>query len=269
MNKKRLTDRIYELDLLRAVAVFLMIFDHAMFDLWGLFPGVFENYPGYEGIGRTLFLFSRDYWSWDVRLCVRYVVVFVFLALVGISCSFSRSNIKRGLKLGVVALLLSAVTGVVGAATGEMDLVILFGVLHCIALGIIAVGIVEKITKNKWVYLVLGVLSTAIGIFVVGVDVPYVTPNTSELFSQIIDSAVGTVMCGGDSFPVFLNCGQIFIGVFLGKQLYRERRSLFSLEYKNGLVSFVGRHSLPVYVLHQGIIPVILGALLMALGYHF
>ena len=93
MRKKaeKLASRITELDLLRGIAVLLMIFDHVMFDTWGLFPTAFRGFPPAEGTWREIYSFSRFYWNWDVRINVRIVVVFVFLALTGICCSFSKS----------------------------------------------------------------------------------------------------------------------------------------------------------------------------------
>ena len=140
MRKKaeKLASRITELDLLRGIAVLLMIFDHVMFDTWGLFPTAFRGFPPEEGTWREIYSFSRFYWNWDVRINVRIVVVFVFLALTGICCSFSKSNLKRGLRLGGVALLMTGATYAAGTAIGDIDITILFGVLHCIALSLLS-----------------------------------------------------------------------------------------------------------------------------------
>ena len=87
-NAEKLASRITELDLLRGIAVLLMIFDHVMFDMWGLLPTAFRGFPPADGAWRDVYLFSRFYWNWDVRINVRVIVVFVFLALTGICCSF-------------------------------------------------------------------------------------------------------------------------------------------------------------------------------------
>ncbi|MBQ3154879.1 MAG: DUF1624 domain-containing protein, partial [Clostridia bacterium] len=43
--KKPFDSRAYELDLLRGIAALFMILDHFMFDLCGLLPALFTDYP--------------------------------------------------------------------------------------------------------------------------------------------------------------------------------------------------------------------------------
>ncbi len=259
-------NRITELDLLRGIAVLLMIFDHFMFDMWGLFPSVFAEYPTASGPWRDIYDTAYKYWFWDVREIVRTAVVFVFLSLTGICCSFSRSNIKRGLKLGGVSLLLSAATFAVGYLVGDIDIGIAFGVLHCIAVMLLIVGLLEKLHTHKALYLIIGILMTALGI-ILERDQPYVSYNSMPFFKILFETVLGTVSSGGDSFSLFFNGGQILIGVFLGKALYSRRRSLIFKKYHSNIVTFVGRHSLAVYVIHQAAIPVIVGGIMLLCGF--
>ncbi len=268
MQSTKTKKRIAELDILRGVAVILMIFDHFMFDLWGLMPSVFSNYPPYEGAWRSIYSFARYYWNWDVRICVRYFVVFVFLALTGVCCCFSRSNIKRGLRLGGVSVALSVLTLALGLVIGDLDMAILFGVLHCIALSLILVGIIEKFIGNRWVFLILGVCMTALGWYLERGQ-GYLSLESSPVLEVLLSTIAGTAASGSDSFSFLFNGGQIFIGVFLGKTLYSERTSLFGLKYRQNLLSFVGRHSLVVYIAHQAVIPLLLGGIMLACGFSF
>ena len=60
----------------------------------------------------------------------------------------------------------------------------------------------------------------------------------------------------------------ISIGVFLGKLLYANKKSLFkNAKYKNNVLTFIGRNSLIVYFAHQIILPVLAGLVLLILGY--
>ncbi len=60
----------------------------------------------------------------------------VFLVVSGICCTFSRSNTRRGLRLLLVALALSAVSILASELSGQ-EFYIYFNVLHLLALGIL------------------------------------------------------------------------------------------------------------------------------------
>lgn len=266
--KKSLENRIIELDVFRGVAVLLMIFDHLMYNLWGLMPMLFSDYPARGGASQKIAYAALKYWRMDLRVDVRYVVLAVFMLLTGICCSLSRSNLRRGLKLMGVALLVTAGTYAVGAVTGNMDITIAFGVLHCIALALIFVGLLDRVKLSKWMYLAIGVAMTAVGAYLFS-GAGFVSYAEAPVVATIARSILGTATCGGDCFPFLLFGGQVFVGVFLGRQFYTERKSIFkNSRYKNDVVTFVGRNSLAVYVLHQIILPVLLGIILLALGFH-
>jgi uncharacterized membrane protein len=266
VKQKDLSNRILEIDLLRGICVLLMIFDHLMYDFWGLLPDLFSGFPPRSGFGETVYDFSVFYWQWDVRVITRYIVIFFFLSLTGVCCSFSKSNLKRGVRLGIVSILLTAVTGVIGYVIDEKTLMILFGVLHCIALTLIVIGLLEKCFQNKWIYLVLGLAMIALGIYFEQ-DQVFLYYGRENIFLILLRTVIGTARSGSDHFSFFLNGGQIFVGVFLGKLLYQKKKSVFGWKYHNNPLTFVGRNSLFVYIAHQVLIPVILGVILLICGY--
>ena len=102
----KLEKRINEIDFLRGIAILLMIFDHAIYDLFGLMPNIFAGM--YDSL---IYDLAKAYWKWPIREVFHHIVVFVFLAITGICCSFSKSNIKRGIKLFIVSMLLSLIPG--------------------------------------------------------------------------------------------------------------------------------------------------------------
>ncbi len=267
-EKKPISGRIPEIDIIRGIAVFFMMFDHFMFDVWGLLPFVFAEFP-YDGtLWQKFVLLAVDYWQWGVREVIRYVIVFAFLALTGICCSFSKNNLKRGIKLAAAALGLSLVTFIVGRIIGDDTAFISFGILHAIAFTLIIVGLTEKIGTNEFVYLAVGVVSTAVGIYFLAKKPVYTYYGTENFFVLVFKQAVGLIECGGDSAGIFFNGGQIFIGVFIGKTLYKGKKSLFKAKYplKNP-VCFVGRHSLIFYLAHQAVIPALLILIVFCCGY--
>lgn len=108
--------RIWELDFIRGLCVALMILDHLFYDLGFVFPQQWFA-DGGSGIIYDICYFARNfYWDWPVRHIIRVMVLAGFIGSCGISCSLSRSNLKRGLKLLAVALALSG-------ATALMDLI--------------------------------------------------------------------------------------------------------------------------------------------------
>ena len=264
--KEKNNNRILELDLLRGIAVFLMIFDHFMYDLWGLLPSLFVDYPFGNPIATNMYRFSIAYWNSTARIVIRYIVIFVFLALTGICCHFSKSNLKRGFRLLIASLLLSLVTFFVGWIMNDIDIMVSFGILHAISLSLLMVGLLEKFCKNKWVYLVLGVLMLGVGgYFEANATIDSFKGN--NFFLIVLKQMVGMSFAGSDSFGLLSTAGQIFIGVFLGKLLYNERKSVFNFKYSNNVVTFFGRNSLVVYLLHQILIPVILVIALLCFGF--
>ncbi|MBO4366939.1 MAG: DUF1624 domain-containing protein [Clostridia bacterium] len=269
-RKEKRKGRVTELDALRGVAVLLMILDHTAFALWGLLPMAFRDFPASEGFTGKLVDLAKDYWTWGVRIGVRYVILFVFLGLTGVCCSFSRSNLKRGLKLLAAAMVLTLGTFVIGKVTGERDITIVFGVLHCIATALILIGILEKITSCKWVYLCIGVLLTGLGIVLRVHGSPFVS-YASGPFPELFGKAfVGLIEIGSDCFAFPLHAGQIFIGVFLGKLLFKDRQPVYRKPsvYRDNFLTFVGRNSLWIYLLHQVLIPLLIGIVLAVCGFH-
>lgn len=270
IRKERLAKRVTELDVFRGIAVLLMIFDHTAFALWGLLPMAFRDFPAPQGFTGTLVSLAKEYWVWGVRIGVRYAVLFVFLGLTGVCCSFSRSNLKRGLKLLIAALALTAGTFVMGKVTGDRDITIVFGVLHCIAVALILIGVLEKITDCKWVYLAIGVVLTGVGVFLRirgGPFASYASAPFPELFGKAF---VGLVEIGSDCFAFPLHGGQIFLGVFLGKALFKDRQPVYRkpTAYRNNFLTFVGRNSLWIYLIHQILIPLLIGIVLACSGFH-
>ena len=266
---KKEKNRIIEIDIIRGIAVLFMIFDHFIFDLWGVLPVVFKDYPRSD-FSIKLYNFAVDYWLWDFREAFRYVVVFLFLGIVGVCASFSKNNINRGKKLLMVALFLTIGTLIFSIISGSYSNIILFGTLHCIALSLVFVGLLEKVVKKDYVYLLLGTIMLLVGIYFEFIYEVVQISSSSSLFDVIrivLGQFIGIYECGGDTMPILLNGGQVFIGVYIGKTLYKKRESLFKKKYSNNVITFIGRNSLVIYFLHQVLIPILLIIIFMILGF--
>lgn len=252
------TNRIWELDFIRGLCVLLMILDHALFDLGFVF--LEQWFPGGgEGLLPALCRFARDfYWGHPLRVLIQPLVVLAFMLVSGISCGFSRSNLRRGLKLLAVALLLTLATYALDCALGYTDnFIIRFGILHLLAVSILLYGWISRF--GRWPALTLGLALALAGLWF-GAH-----PLTAEgLLPYILGAGGGSY--SADYYPLLPWAGYFLIGGALTTALYRERQSRFPCRGQGRALKpllFLGRHALAAYVLHQ---PVIYGLLLLT-GY--
>lgn len=274
LNKEKLKRRITEIDFIRGIAIVIMVLDHAMYDFGYLLPSLFKNYPNKTQFTIELAQFARKFWNWDVRVNVRFFVLFIFLALTGISCSFSKNNLLRGVKLFVVSLILTLATYLFGKITNDRQITIVFGILHCISVTLILISVfdilLKKVPFSKWIYLAIGVILTGTGAYLIFVNpkITYAYYGSAPFYKILLNSIVGIWECGSDCYSLTFYGGQVFIGVFLGKLLYPERKSLIVKgDYKDNFITFAGRHSLIVYIAHQVILPVLFSIILLLSGF--
>ena len=92
--------RIWELDFVRGFCIVLMIIDHALYDLAFVFR--YQWFGGQESQGLLYWLTNfaaTDFFPSTFRDIAWWIAVFLFVFICGISCSFSHSNLKRGLRL--------------------------------------------------------------------------------------------------------------------------------------------------------------------------
>lgn len=244
-------NRIWELDFIRGCAIVLMIFDHTMVSLgytffreW--FPVGAEN----SGFLYQLCLFARAYWNWPVREALWPVVVMLFIGICAICCSFSRSNLQRGLKLVAAALLISAVT-LAADALMQANIKIIFGVLHMLGLSILLYAGLRK----------LGVAATlTAGLLLIAAYFYFNSnPLPDGLLAYILGAGGGFYTA--DHFPILPWCGIFLLAACLGQFLYKKKSSFFpKMQSKNfgRPLLFIGRHSLWFYLLHQPLIYAVL-----------
>ena len=230
--------RFWEIDTIRGIAVVMMISFHFLYDL---------NYFHYISIN-----LYHSYF-----LIYVYFTASLFLLLVGISLTLSYSKaqktftkkklrfkfIRRGLFIFSLGLLITFVTWIY-LPRGF----IVFGVLHCIGISIILAHPFIRYIIQPFL---LGILFIAIGIFIktLTFDFPYL------LWLGFTPSNFYTV----DYFPLLPWFGVVLIGISIGNTFYANGIRKFTLNDKNHLIivkitTFLGRHSLIIYLLHQVIL---------------
>ncbi|MDE5563465.1 MAG: DUF1624 domain-containing protein [Clostridiales bacterium] len=281
-DKKR---RVWEIDFLRGFAVLAMCFDHFMYDC--SHPrDFFSNFSEVtNAFAEKLYTFASWYWksSNDYVTGFRFwghaVFIFLFLFLVGTSCAFSRDNAKRGAQIGVAAFVFTGITFVL-KVMGIMTYGVVFGILHCIALSVLICAAVDSLTKfnkyvNKYAPLVIGVVILAFGIYFKSWEQLLYDGSGHRLFDyEFVDEhflgyIFGTHAFGDDWFGLFPYLGFVFLGIYWGRAAYPTRQSLLPrLNGKwNKPFTFVGRHALLTYFIHQVVIAGLIMLVGLCLGY--
>lgn len=275
-NKKR---RAWELDFLRGIAVIAMCIDHLMFDFMAFRSWFSNSKEIHNEFLLDLAKFAREYWNSafepniGFRFWAHHLFVFLFLFLVGTSCAFSRDNTRRGAMLGVVSIVFTGATFAL-REFGIMENGIVFGILHCITMCILLAATLDNLTSwnkhvNKYAPLVIGV-----GIVLAGILVRFWnTPWDMHGFvpEHFTDYVIGARAYGDDWFGIFPNVGAVLIGVYWGKAAYKTRASLLPrLDGKwNKPFTFVGKHALIFFLLHQVVFTGIWACVCLAVGYRF
>lgn len=205
------------LDLMRGIAIIMMIAFHFIYDL---------NSFGFSDIP----LFTH--WA---GIAWRCLIVFLFLSAVGISLVIAHGKgikfkkfLKRLLYLGIAALFVSAGTYVMFP-----DGWVYFGILHLIWFStIIAISFVN-LPKTSLLIAAL-ILIGAI----------FDQPNLSFI-SYLLEPylPLGSV----DYYPLFPWLSFVFIGIYLGHNPYYQKIFIFRLNW----LEVIGKHALIIYLTHQ------------------
>lgn len=272
MEKKK---RIFELDVLKSVAILAMIFDHFTY-LFSISLGymgwasyLFKNYYEINDSHLNNFVsFTVRFQDSNLRLAGHYIFVTLFLFLCGISCTLSRSNLKHGLKTLIGGLVITAATIVLSLVSGE-DMYIIFGILTTLGVSILMIALVEKIYDNKWLYLAIGLILIIWGFIIKWWDVERLHYLKELSFWEIIQVILGYKVYGMDHFGIIPCTGVVFLGVFFGKTVYANKKTLLpALDGKwTKPFTFISKHALLVYLLHQVISMIIIFLVFVSAGY--
>lgn len=244
-------DRAYELDLLRGIALVMMMCMHFSYDI------------RYE-FGCDAFSYLSSYWYW---VFVHPFNLVLFVGISGICCSFSRNNVKRGAKLLAVAMAFTVVTAAVSYITANVDplpeiyCLILFNVLHLLSLSTLIYALLEYLMNklklnDKAQSFIIGMIGLYIMLLVTKIH--YYDGLISNWLLIPVGIEVNDAPYVVDFMYIVPWMGVFLAGAALGKVCYKEKKSLFptpnpTLCKIKAPIEFLGRHSLIVYLVHQPI----------------
>ena len=254
-GKKHLSkDRAWELDLLRGIALLMMLFMHLSWDV------------RYE-FRVDVFSYLEKGWFWSF---FHPIIVVLFVSVSGICCTFSRNNVKRGLKLLAATLALIIGTYIVTKFLG-IECLILFNVLAVLTCGIFLYALISYIEKKtKANPNVINMIMGLAGLYIVicGCDIHYMDYSTDSLIFLPVGFEISGSPWMADYMPLFPWLGVFLIGCVIGRVCYKDKKTLFAGRGKvitavSRPVEFIGRHSLIIYLVHQPVVYAVLYLIFM------
>jgi uncharacterized membrane protein len=228
-------ERFVELDIIRGSALTLMIFLHLLWDL---------DFYNVVPLDTTLYSLNK-------------IVSFTFFLVAGISVSIAYRRkstyqiVKHGIWIFNVGMGLTIITLILLPQRP-----IYFGVLHCIGLSLLLSIPFIKFRK----YIVFPAFCAIIAGLVMD-SIPVQSPSIVQLILGFHQSNVWQYTI--DYFPVLPWLGVVLLGVAVGNIAYKDGKRQFRIPNLNPhkstkIVSFLGKNSLYIYLIHQPIIVAII-----------
>ena len=223
--------RIWELDFARGAALLGMMIIHLIYDLVDLFGILNWQLP------QWYLVFKNNFGA-------------VFLVISGISVTLGSRCVRRGLTVFGCGFLCTGATLLLYlAGIADRSILIYFGVLHCLGVCMLLWPLFRQLPN--WMLVPTGLAFAAAGLVLrrYSPDVPAVLIPLGFAPGWFSSS---------DYFPLLPNLGYFLLGAALGRLLYREPVTRFP-KVEDGkmpirLFCAMGRHSLPIYLLHQPIL---------------
>ncbi|MCR5485469.1 MAG: DUF1624 domain-containing protein [Clostridiales bacterium] len=217
-----------------------MVFYHLYF-IAGEFFGI--------GIAKKLFEFNMP-------LEPFFACLFIFIC--GISSCLSRSNLKRGLKLFLIALMLSGITVFILPLFKIEGAEIRFGILHLLSVSILLYAALCPVLKKIppivgfSVFFAAYVLTSGVKDGYIGLPfLKLYLPSSFYSHYFLFPLGFHTASFGSmDYFPILPNLFMFLAGTYAG--IYVRDGRIPKLFYKSRVpfLSFFGRHALIVYLIH-------------------
>lgn len=218
--------RFFEIDLLRFIAIILMIIFHFIYDL-----NVYGKY-------------NINYYS-DGWRAVGEISGFCFIFVSGLSCGFSQHIATRGVKIFSFGMLITITTYF---AIG--DEYVRFGILHLLGISILFYLILNKLNTKK--LLLLSIIAYLIGMLEKGKVINTFLLLPFGLYYRGFESV--------DYYPIFPYIAYFILGIIAYRVFYQRGRKIISHNIQIPLITKISKYSLWIYLLHQ---PIIVGIFIL------
>ena len=230
-------------DVVRGFSVVSMVLFHLCYDLryiYGLPLGFFQ--PPFQDIWRASI-------SWT------------FLFVAGCMCSFSRNNLRRSMRYLGVAFAVFVVT-----TFAAVDTPINFGIIFCMGASTLLYALLDRMGCAPRGWAVAGLLFV---LFLVARGVPRgyvgIGPFEAALPRWLYGTQAlaflglpGPGFASGDYYPMIPFTLMYLTGASIGNMWHETSFPNWFQNIECAPLQAIGRHALPIYVLHQ---PLIIGAL--------
>lgn len=229
MSRPAKSNRIWELDALRGIMILIVVFIHLCFDL--------QYFCGIDLITSPIVQYAMDHCGMS------------FVILSGLSATIGKRSFRRGLQVFGCGMLITAVTGgMYLLQMADRFLVIWFGVLHLLGVCMMLWPLLKKLPT--WILPLAAAALIALGHYFDTIRVASHWLFPLGLRYQGFSSS--------DYFPLLPGLGWFLLGAFLGRLIYRQRKSLLPhFPAENPIVRFFrwcGTHSLWIYLIHQPVL---------------
>lgn len=234
--------RIHMLDEIRGFAIICMIIHHMFLDVGDVLGMAW----GYD-VFNALCVFQPLFWA-------------AFIIISGMCSRMSRNTVRRGVIVLACACVVTLVTAVIMPIFGFADAQIYFGILHCLGVCMIVVGLLSKLL-SRIDFRVGAVVSFVLYLFFANIEKGTLCFGLIKLpdsfYSHDILAVIGlhsNEFYSADYFPVIPWIFIFLTGFFIGKLAVEERLPNAMYKKHCPFLAAVGRYSLWVYLAHQPVI---------------
>ena len=218
--------RVLALDTLRGITVLSMCAFHVAYDLAYIFEIPMPWFT--QGI-------FQDIW--------RSSISWTFLFLAGWTSGFSKSNFKRAVKYGLCSMAIFIIT-----SFAKVDTPISFGILFCMAASTLIASLLDRCVLPGKLCSVLAVAGAILFLAFQGIPEQIYEFRGLEWLGFPSEG-----FYSGDYYPL-LPYSLLFMSAYFAQRahsIFRYGYPTWSFQDYCPLITWIGQHSLQIYLIHQ------------------